>query len=57
VIEEEEEEEEEEEDTSDEDTADSGFNAAYDTFIKERINKTIEKMLGVRSNRSRHNRR
>jgi hypothetical protein len=53
----EEEEEEEEEDTSDEDTADSGFNAAYDTFIKERINKTIEKMLGVRSNRSRHNRR
>jgi hypothetical protein len=54
---EEEEEEEEEEDTSDEDTADSGFNAAYDTFIKERINKTIEKMLGVRSNRSRHNRR
>jgi hypothetical protein len=51
------EEEEEEEDTSDEDTADSGFNAAYDTFIKERINKTIEKMLGVRSNRSRHNRR
>jgi len=52
-----EEEEEEEEDTSDEDTSDGGFNAAYDTFIKERINKTIEKMLGVRSNRSRHNRR